>query len=135
MLLNETTLFPSEMKCLIDECPTFELFPPGHVMTSSDEKPRRWFQPKWVMDSALEKPIFPSTPLDLDGLRQKFEESVVKRMLCDVPYGVLLSGGLDSSLVASIVSRHAKKRVESGEQNEAWWPSGCRMSCRPCYLL
>merc|ERR1712195_234970 len=73
-------MFASEMKCLVDECPTFELFPP--------------------------------TPLDLVGLREKFEASVVKRMMCDVPYGVLLSGGLDSSLVASIVSRHAKKRVE-----------------------
>jgi len=109
-------MFASEMKCLVDECPSFEIFPPGHLMTNADSAPRRWYIPKW-WDAAV-----PSGPLDLVALRERFEAAVTKRMMCDVPYGVLLSGGLDSSLVASIVSRHAKKRIETGEQQEAWWP-------------
>eukprot|EP00656_Telonema_subtile_P014658 TRINITY_DN17556_c0_g1_i1.p1 TRINITY_DN17556_c0_g1~~TRINITY_DN17556_c0_g1_i1.p1 ORF type:complete len:481 (-),score=156.52 TRINITY_DN17556_c0_g1_i1:91-1533(-) len=112
-----SVMFASEMKCLVDECPTFELFPPGHLMTSADTAPRRWYNPTWVTDASI-----PREPLDLTTLREKFEGAVVKRMMCDVPYGVLLSGGLDSSLVASIASRHAKKRVESGEELDAWWP-------------
>jgi len=109
-------MFASEMKCLVDECPTFQLFPPGHLMTQADQAPRRWFDPEWFNES------IPTTPLDLNVLREKFETAVVKRMMCDVPYGVLLSGGLDSSLVASIVNRHARKRTEDGSASEAWWP-------------
>jgi asparagine synthase (glutamine-hydrolysing) len=109
-------LFASEMKCMIDECPTFELFPPGHLMTNEDKTPRRWYKDEWTAEQ------LPSNPLDLKQLRDNLEGAVVKRMMCDVPYGVLLSGGLDSSLVASIASRHAKKRVESGEELDAWWP-------------
>jgi asparagine synthase (glutamine-hydrolysing) len=108
--------FASEMKALSEDCERFEEFPPGSYWSSNTGGPKRWYNPKWWNEE------IPNEPLDLVALRTAFERSVVKRLMTDVPYGVLLSGGLDSSLVASIVSRHAKKRVEDGERSEAWWP-------------
>jgi len=108
--------FASEMKALHEDCERFEEFPPGCYWSSKTNEFRRWYNPSWWDEH------IPSTPLDLEALRSAFERSVVKRLMTDVPYGVLLSGGLDSSLVASIVTRHAKKRVEDNERTEAWWP-------------
>jgi asparagine synthase (glutamine-hydrolysing) len=109
--------FASEMKALTDVCVTLEEFPPGHYYSSSGGL-QRYFEPAWWNGDSL-----PTGELDLVALRTSLEEAVVKRMMCDVPFGVLLSGGLDSSLVASIVCRHASKRVESQETTKAWWPT------------
>lgn len=108
--------FASEMKALIEDCERFEEFPPGSYWSSTTGEFRRWYNPKWWSEE------IPNEVLDLEALRQAFERSVVKRLMTDVPYGVLLSGGLDSSLVAAVVSRHARKRVEENERSEAWWP-------------
>eukprot|EP01113_Clastostelium_recurvatum_P034329 TRINITY_DN4644_c0_g1_i1.p1 TRINITY_DN4644_c0_g1~~TRINITY_DN4644_c0_g1_i1.p1 ORF type:complete len:568 (+),score=116.96 TRINITY_DN4644_c0_g1_i1:30-1706(+) len=111
--------FASECKALKDDVDQFESFPPGHLYSSKDGKLRRWYEPGWFDDQV------PVTPFAADGyaqLRTSLEQAVVRRMMCDVPYGVLLSGGLDSSLVASIASRHAEMRVEDQEQSKAWWP-------------
>lgn len=109
-------MFASEMKCLVDECVSFEIFPPGHLITTADNAPRRWYNPKWIDES------IPSCSLNLSIIRSHLEAAVIKRMMCDVPYGVLLSGGLDSSLVASIVNRYSRTRVENDGKSEAWWP-------------
>ena len=96
----------SEMKCLKDDCTRFQQFPPGHYYSSKTGEFHRYYNPKHYLDFEAQPERFPSTPLDLAVLRQSFEKSVVKRLMSDVPFGVLLSGGLDSSLVASIASRH-----------------------------
>jgi len=108
--------FASELKALHDVCERFDVFPPGHVWTDADDGPRRWYEPDWFA------PEVPARPGDGDRLRAAFETAVVKRLMSDVPWGVLLSGGLDSSLVSSVAARHAHFRVEDDEQSEAWWP-------------
>ncbi|RWS12148.1 hypothetical protein B4U79_07546, partial [Dinothrombium tinctorium] len=108
--------FASEMKALHEDCETFQEFPPGHYWSSKADDFVQWYNPKWYDEH------IPSEPLDLVTLQQTLERSVIKRMMCDVPYGVLLSGGLDSSLVASLVCRHSLKRTEDNENSPAWWP-------------
>ncbi|CAN1354616.1 Asparagine synthetase [glutamine-hydrolyzing] 1 [Linum perenne] len=96
----------SEMKGLHDDCEHFECFPPGHLYSSKLGSLKRWYNPPWFSEA------IPSTPYDPLALRHAFEtvytllKAVTKRLMTDVPFGVLLSGGLDSSLVASITARH-----------------------------
>lgn len=108
--------FSSEMKGLHDQCLRFEEFPPGCYRTNESEEFKRWYIPSWWDEHV------PSQKADLKKLRDTLEHAVVKQLMTDVPYGVLLSGGLDSSLIASIVSKHASKRIEDNEQSPAWWP-------------
>ncbi|XP_026414695.1 asparagine synthetase [glutamine-hydrolyzing]-like isoform X1 [Papaver somniferum] len=90
----------SEMKGLNDDCEHFECFPPGHLYSSKQGGLRRWYNPSWFSEA------IPSTPYDPLVLRRAFEDAVIKRLMTDVPFGVLLSGGLDSSLVASVTARY-----------------------------
>ncbi|MCW4018128.1 MAG: asparagine synthase B [Candidatus Bathyarchaeota archaeon] len=107
----------SEMKALNDYCTQIQEFPPGHYLmgkgTGNDFV--KCYKPPWA-----EK--IPTKKLVLSDLKNALETSVKGQMMSDVPYGVLISGGLDSSLIASIASKYRKKRVESGDKEEAWWP-------------
>uniref|UniRef100_A0A0D3BEX1 asparagine synthase (glutamine-hydrolyzing) n=1 Tax=Brassica oleracea var. oleracea TaxID=109376 RepID=A0A0D3BEX1_BRAOL len=99
--------FASEMKALSDDCEQFMAFPPGHIYSSKQGGLRRWYNPPWY--SELVPSTLPSTPYDPLVLRNAFEQAVIKRLMTDVPFGVLLSGGLDSSLVASVALHHLEK--------------------------
>lgn len=92
--------FASELKSLHQVCDKIVAFPPGHVFDSKTGETTRYFKPTWWDPKKV-----PSTPLDYKAIRQTLEKSVRKRLMAEVPYGVLLSGGLDSSLVAAIAQR------------------------------
>ena len=105
----------SEMKSIEDKCQKLIEFPPGHYLKSKDCKFIKWYDPSWSKKIPKEK-------LSLKKLRKSLEDSVKKQLMCDVPYGVLISGGLDSSLIAAIASKYSKKRVETNSEEDAWWP-------------
>ena len=106
--------FASELKCLFPVCDNIISFPPGHVYDSKTDKLKRYFEPTWWDPTNV-----PSTPIDYKAIRHTLERSVLKRLMAEVPYGVLLSGGLDSSLVASIAQRESlrQKAVLNGSIN------------------
>lgn len=102
----QTIYFASELKSLNEECDNIQAFPPGHVYDSASAEPktRRWFEPTWWDASRI-----PTNDIDYTLLRESLERAVRKRLMSEVPYGVLLSGGLDSSLIASIAARETEK--------------------------
>jgi len=112
-----TLVISSEMKGLFGLCRSFEEFPPGSYLRRGDKAPTRWYTPRWRAYEAVR-----GAPFDPLALRAAFESAVERQLMCDVPYGVLLSGGLDSSLVAATAAKFARRRVESGGADEAWWP-------------
>lgn len=109
--------FASELKALAPVCKEAREFPPGHYWAKGDAEPTRYYHPGWREFEAVK-----DGPTDRAALRAAFESAVKSHMMSDVPYGVLLSGGLDSSLVAAIAKKYAARRVEEDEKTEAWWP-------------
>ena len=107
----------SEMKALIPFCRHIEDFPPGHYLTKGMEAPAKYYNPEWRSFDAVK-----DTPLDIPKLKEAMEAAVHQQLMCDVPYGVLISGGLDSSVIAAITARFAPNRVEEGDKVAAWWP-------------
>eukprot|EP00804_Cyclotella_cryptica_P021091 CCRYP_020091-RA/>CCRYP_020091-RA protein AED:0.04 eAED:0.04 QI:196/1/1/1/1/1/3/505/597 len=105
----------SEMKSLVGECTKFQNFPPGHCYSNKGENAGqfvRWYRPNWAPEMKPGLPP-PRDKFQADVLRHAFEKAVTRRMMSDVPWGVLLSGGLDSSLVASICARNIARRSSS----------------------
>lgn len=107
----------SEMKALIDVCNVVAEFPAGHYWLGGEEEPRQYYQRPWQEFSAVE-----NAETDVQAVADAMEKSVISHLMTDVPYGVLLSGGLDSSIIAALTQRHAGMRVEDKEQSPAWWP-------------
>ncbi|KAJ7709965.1 glutamine-hydrolyzing asparagine synthase [Mycena rosella] len=106
--------FASELKALVDECDKIISFPPGHIYDSKDNSTTRYFKPSWWKgDAEGADATIPSSPADLTLLRETLEAAVRKRLMSEVPYGVLLSGGLDSSLIAAIASRETEKAAQA----------------------
>ena len=107
----------SEMKALVGVCADLAVFPPGHVYDSSRGELQRYYQKPWRAYAATR-----DVDVSAQDLRAAFEAAVHRQMMTDVPYGVLLSGGLDSSLVAACAARFARHRIEEDDRSEAWWP-------------
>ncbi len=107
----------SEMKALVGICADVTAFPPGHYFDSTVGELTRYYDKPWRDYAATE-----GVEVSPEALRSAFEATVHRQMMTDVPYGVLLSGGLDSSLVAACAARFARRRVEEDDSSEAWWP-------------
>ncbi|MEP1093467.1 MAG: asparagine synthase B, partial [Cyclobacteriaceae bacterium] len=107
----------SELKSLEGICNKIELFPPGHYLSSDDMKVKRWYKKDWVAFEHVKE-----NDTDISKIKDGLEAAVHRQLMSDVPYGVLLSGGLDSSIISAIAKQYASKRVESQDKNEAWWP-------------
>ncbi|NDV94068.1 asparagine synthase B [Dysgonomonas sp. 521] len=108
----------SELKALEGVCPNVSEFLPGHYLCSAGGNGlQRWYKRDWMeYDNVKENKS------DIDGLRAALEAAVHRQLMSDVPYGVLLSGGLDSSIISAIAKRYAARRIEDDNRTEAWWP-------------
>jgi len=115
---GEGTLYiASEMKALYDLCVKIEVFPPGHYYKGSEGKLVKWYKPGWAAPGFI-----PEKPVDFEELREALIAAVKRQLMCDVPYGLLISGGVDSSLIAAIAAKYAERRVETNGTERAWWP-------------
>jgi asparagine synthase (glutamine-hydrolysing) len=108
----------SELKALEGICSKIQEFLPGHYLSSEEGEIKRWYRRDWMTYDAVK-----DNTSSIDELRHAMEESVHRQMMSDVPYGVLLSGGLDSSVVSAIAKKYAARRIESNDLQDAWWPS------------
>ncbi len=113
---NGTSYFSSEMKSLVGRCENIKEFPPGHYMTNNDNYPVKYYIENWMNFDNIKN--YNSTK----ELNHSLENAVKRQLMSDVPFGVLLSGGLDSSIISSVVKKFSKKRVESNQKKDAWWP-------------
>jgi len=107
----------SEMKALEPYCSKVEVFLPGHLLYSKKGKLEKWYKRDWMDYEAVK-----DNQSSVEELREALEAAVKRQLMSDVPYGVLLSGGLDSSIISAVAKRYSSMRVESGSQQEAWWP-------------
>ena len=107
----------SELKALEGTCNRIEEFLPGHYLYSKEGELRKWYKRDWEDYSAVEH-----NHSDIAELRSALEKAVHRQLMSDVPYGVLLSGGLDSSIVSAIAKKYAARRIESNDLKDAWYP-------------
>lgn len=107
----------SEMKALVPVCRTIKEFPAGSYMSSDDGEIHSYYQRDWFEFDNVNDNV-----TDAAQLKEALEDSVKSHLMSDVPYGVLLSGGLDSSVISAITKKFAARRVEDDERSEAWWP-------------
>jgi len=114
---NGNLLFASEMKCLVGICNDIKEFPPGTYMNEKLKYPVKYYTKSWMNYNNVSE-----NKTIVKNIKKSLEDSVKRQLMSDVPFGVLLSGGLDSSIIASIVKKFSKKRIESNNKNDAWWP-------------
>ncbi|WP_299097686.1 asparagine synthase B [uncultured Winogradskyella sp.] len=107
----------SELKALEGVCTKIELFPPGHYMSSKDGELVQWYKRDWEdFDSVKDNET------SIAEVKQALEDAVHRQLMSDVPYGVLLSGGLDSSVTSAIAKKYSQRRIEADDKEQAWWP-------------
>lgn len=107
----------SELKALEGVCKKIQEFLPGHYLYSKDGEIKKWYNRDWTQFDAVK-----DKTSNIDQLRQALEDAVQRQLMSDVPYGVLLSGGLDSSIISAVAKKFAEMRVETGNKEKAWWP-------------
>ena len=107
----------SELKALEGVCSKIELFPPGHYFHSGDSEPTAWYTPDWKEFDNVKNNM-----TSIEDLHDALSAAVHRQLMSDVPYGVLLSGGLDSSITSALAKKYAAHRVETDDQQAAWWP-------------
>ena len=107
----------SELKALEGFCDEYEPFLPGHYYRGSEGKMVRWYKRDWTSYDAVK-----DNTADVKALHDALEDAVRRQLMSDVPYGVLLSGGLDSSVISAIAKKFAARRIETNDKKEAWWP-------------
>jgi asparagine synthase (glutamine-hydrolysing) len=116
---HENLYVASEMKSLAGVCERIQEFPPGHFYLGHEQEKgfQKYYEPKWA-----EPGFCPSDPYDPARLRTALEAAVHRQLMSDVPYGVLISGGIDSSIVAAIAAKFSARRVDENDLSPAWWP-------------
>ena len=114
----------SELKALEGFCDSYEPFLPGHCYIGSEGVMKRWYTRDWMKyDESLPETVSSETyQQEVTAVHDALEDAVRRQLMSDVPYGVLLSGGLDSSVISAIAKQFAAKRIETDGQKDAWWP-------------
>lgn len=114
----------SELKALEGFCDSYEPFLPGHCYIGSEGAMKRWYTRDWMKyDESLPETVSSETyQQEVTAVHDALEDAVRRQLMSDVPYGVLLSGGLDSSVISAIAKQFAAKRIETDGQKDAWWP-------------
>ncbi|MCQ2195193.1 MAG: asparagine synthase B [Paludibacteraceae bacterium] len=107
----------SELKALEGFCESYEPFLPGHYYSSKEGVMRKWYKRDWESYDTVK-----NNEASVEELHDALEAAVKRQLMSDVPYGVLLSGGLDSSVISAIAKKYANKRVETDDKKDAWWP-------------
>ena len=114
---NGTFYVASELKALEGICTKIELFPPGHYLSSKEGELKTWYTRDWKDYKTVK-----DNETSIKEIRQALDEAVKRQLMSDVPYGVLLSGGLDSSITSALAKKYADKRIETGDRENAWYP-------------
>ena len=114
---DSTVYVASELKALEGQCERYEPFLPGHLYWSREPGMKRWYTRDWMSYDAVK-----DNPADPAELRSALEAAVKRQLMSDVPYGVLLSGGLDSSVISAIAEKYSTMRIEDDSRTRAWWP-------------
>ncbi len=114
---NGTYYVASELKALETYCNKIEIFPPGHYYSSKDNTLVQWYKREWIDYEAVK-----DNPTSIGDLHDALAAAVHRQLMSDVPYGVLLSGGLDSSITSAVAKIYAEKRIETDDTQKAWWP-------------